>query len=101
MRTGRVFRHTAGTPRSPRCSSPGPSASEAEAHPGITPGGLLTGLHELNMAVSYLCQREGGAHGCAGQLIATAALLNPITWPEPFGLVMAQALATATPVLAF
>jgi glycosyltransferase involved in cell wall biosynthesis len=30
-----------------------------------------------------------------------AALLNPITWPEPFGLVMAEALATATPVLAF
>jgi glycosyltransferase involved in cell wall biosynthesis len=30
-----------------------------------------------------------------------AALLNPIAWPEPFGLVMAQALATATPVLAF
>ena len=30
-----------------------------------------------------------------------AALVNPITWPEPFGLVMAQALATATPVLAF
>jgi len=62
---------------------------------------LLTGLHELNMAVSYLYQREGGAHGCAGQLIATAAVLNPITWPEPFGLVMAEALATATPVLAF
>jgi glycosyltransferase involved in cell wall biosynthesis len=30
-----------------------------------------------------------------------AALVNPITWPEPFGLVMAEALATATPVLAF
>ena len=30
-----------------------------------------------------------------------AALLNPITWAEPFGLVMAEALATATPVLAF
>jgi len=30
-----------------------------------------------------------------------AALLNPITWPEPFGLVMAEALATGTPVLAF
>ena len=29
------------------------------------------------------------------------ALVNPITWPEPFGLVMAQALAAATPVLAF
>ena len=30
-----------------------------------------------------------------------AALINPITWPEPFGLVMAEALATATPVIAF
>ena len=29
------------------------------------------------------------------------ALLNPISWPEPFGLVMAEALATGTPVLAF
>lgn len=27
------------------------------------------------------------------------ALLNPIRWPEPFGLVMAEALATATPVI--
>ena len=31
----------------------------------------------------------------------TAALVNPITWPEPFGLVMAEALAAATPVLTF
>ena len=30
-----------------------------------------------------------------------AALVDPITWPEPFGLVMAEALAAATPVLAF
>jgi len=29
------------------------------------------------------------------------ALLNPITWREPFGLVMAEALASGTPVLAF
>jgi glycosyltransferase involved in cell wall biosynthesis len=29
------------------------------------------------------------------------ALLNPIVWREPFGLVMAEALASATPVLAF
>ena len=28
-----------------------------------------------------------------------AALLNPIAWPEPFGLVMAEALATGTPVV--
>jgi glycosyltransferase involved in cell wall biosynthesis len=30
-----------------------------------------------------------------------AALGHPITWPEPFGLVIAEALATATPALAF
>ena len=29
------------------------------------------------------------------------ALLNPITWPEPFGLVMAESLAAGTPVLTF
>lgn len=29
------------------------------------------------------------------------ALLNPITWPEPFGLVMLEALASGTPVLGF
>ncbi len=29
------------------------------------------------------------------------ALLNPIDWPEPFGLVMAESLACGTPVLAF
>src|SRR5205085_3320911 len=28
------------------------------------------------------------------------ALLFPIRWPEPFGLVMAEALATGTPVIA-
>ncbi|MFP4513156.1 MAG: glycosyltransferase family 4 protein [Acidimicrobiales bacterium] len=30
-----------------------------------------------------------------------AALVNPIGWPEPFGLVMAEALACGTPVLAY
>lgn len=29
------------------------------------------------------------------------ALVNPIRWPEPFGLVMVEALAAGTPVLAF
>jgi glycosyltransferase involved in cell wall biosynthesis len=33
-----------------------------------------------------------------GQAIA---LVNPICWPEPFGLVMIEALACGTPVLAF
>jgi glycosyltransferase involved in cell wall biosynthesis len=34
-------------------------------------------------------------------LQGATAQINPITWPEPFGLVMAEALATGTPVLAF
>ena len=34
-------------------------------------------------------------------LQGATALINPIMWPEPFGLVMAEALATGTPVLAF
>ena len=32
---------------------------------------------------------------------SAAALLNPLCWREPFGLVMAEALACGTPVLAF
>ncbi len=32
---------------------------------------------------------------------AATALVNPIRWPEPFGLVMIEALACGTPVLAF
>ncbi len=34
-------------------------------------------------------------------LRAATAVVNPICWPEPFGLVMAEALACGTPVLAF
>ncbi len=34
-------------------------------------------------------------------LAGAEALLNPIRWAEPFGLVMIEALATGTPVLAF
>jgi glycosyltransferase involved in cell wall biosynthesis len=42
----------------------------------------------------------GGRHKL--DLLANAeALLNPIRWPEPFGLVMIEALACGTPVLSF
>ena len=33
------------------------------------------------------------------ELVGATALLNPIQWPEPFGLVMIEALACGTPVL--
>jgi glycosyltransferase involved in cell wall biosynthesis len=42
----------------------------------------------------------GGAH--KQRVFADAfAFLMPITWPEPFGMVMVEALAAGTPVLAF
>ena len=44
---------------------------------------------------------EVDAPGRAELLRGAAALVNPITWPEPFGLVMIEALAFGTPVLAF
>src|SRR5688572_20244811 len=43
---------------------------------------------------------EIDADGKAEFLGNALALLNPIDWPEPFGLVMAEALACGTPVIA-
>jgi glycosyltransferase involved in cell wall biosynthesis len=51
-------------------------------------GGDVEYLGELNAKEKY--QLLGGAF----------ALLNPIQWPEPFGLVMIEALACGTPVIA-
>lgn len=42
-----------------------------------------------------------GHHDKLTLLANAEALLNPIRWPEPFGLVMIEALAAGTPVLAF
>ena len=53
----------------------------------------------LGPDVVYLGQ-VGGAEKHA-LLAGAEALINPIRWPEPFGLVMIEALAVGTPVLAF
>ena len=44
---------------------------------------------------------EIGEHEKAGFLGSARALLFPIDWPEPFGLVMIESLACGTPVIAF
>jgi glycosyltransferase involved in cell wall biosynthesis len=55
--------------------------------------------HVDGEAVSYVGE-VGGEEKC--ELFASArALLMPIRWPEPFGMVMVEALACGTPVIAF
>jgi glycosyltransferase involved in cell wall biosynthesis len=44
---------------------------------------------------------EVGADAKQRLLADAVALLNPIRWPEPFGMVMIEALACGTPVVAF
>ena len=53
----------------------------------------------LGDAVEYV--GEVGAQDKKRLLAGARALLMPITWDEPFGLVMVEALACGTPVLAF
>src|SRR5215469_772989 len=60
---------------------------EAEVKPLLDPGDEMPSEMPLERRIELLQGAD--------------ALLNPITWREPFGLVMTEALACATPVLAF
>jgi glycosyltransferase involved in cell wall biosynthesis len=52
---------------------------------------------QLGGAIEYLGEVGGAAkHALIGD---AACLLNPIQWPEPFGMVMVEALACGTPVV--
>lgn len=53
----------------------------------------------LSSDIEYL--GEVGGDDKLELLAHAAALVNPIRWPEPFGMVMVEALACGTPVLAF
>ena len=51
----------------------------------------------LMLCTSVRSPAAASSNYCAG----AEALVNPIRWPEPFGLAMIEALACGTPVLAF
>lgn len=51
--------------------------------------------------VSVIHKGEMGIEEKAALLGGAEALIFPIVWPEPFGLVMIEAMATGTPVVAY
>ena len=55
---------------------------------------------EPNLGGDIVYVGEVGGRQKVDLLAGATCLLNPIAWPEPFGMVMIEALASATPVVA-
>ena len=93
-RQGRAHgRRASPAPPGCRCGSPprcGSRPSSAYFEPQVAP--------LLGDGIEYVGEVGGGDEA---RLLADAAcLLNPMAWPEPFGMVMIEALACGTPVVA-
>ena len=96
-RAGKARRHA-------RSASPSIAASRSRSPPrSIAPTGTITTRQIRPLMSSRYVDYIGeiNDHEKSAFLSGAIALLVPIDWPEPFGLVMIEAMACGTPVIAF
>ena len=84
--------------RLPRVRAAAPD--RGEGGPG-GPSLLRTRRSARSSTIRWSTSSARSARRQKGEFLGGAALLFPIDWPEPFGLVMIEALACGMPVIAF
>jgi glycosyltransferase involved in cell wall biosynthesis len=82
-----------------RCGIPLKIAAKVDRADQNYYDGLICPLINGNPLVGYI--GEIGDHEKSDFLSGAMGLLVPIDWPEPFGLVMIEAMACGTPVIAY